>query len=163
MFFIVIAQALIAGITINAIFAFGEEVGWRGFLIKEFGEMGFWKASYLIGLIWGVWHAPIIAMGHNYPQHPGIGLIMMVLFCLLYSPIFTYIRIKTKSVLGAAILHGSLNATAGIPLMYLKGGNDLTVGIGGLAGLLVLGALNIVLFADKGLRGLLKDLVPLMS
>src|SRR5699024_7124929 len=32
---LLIGQALIAGITINAIFAFGEEIGWRGFLLRE--------------------------------------------------------------------------------------------------------------------------------
>ena len=139
-------QGLIAGITINAIAAFGEELGWRGFLQKELGYLGFWKSSVAIGLIWGVWHAPIILQGHNYPEHPQAGVFMMVIFTLLLSPIFSYVRLKAKSVIAAAIIHGSLNATVGLPLMVLKGGNDLTIGVTGLAGFLVLALANFGLF-----------------
>src|SRR5690625_5122017 len=64
-------QSLIGGITINAIFAFGEEIGWRGFLLREFQLLGFWKASLLIGIIWGVWHEPLILFArHNYSCTP---------------------------------------------------------------------------------------------
>ena len=49
-FWIALALGLIAGITINAVAGFGEELGWRGFLQKEFGFMGFWKSSLLIGV-----------------------------------------------------------------------------------------------------------------
>ena len=40
-------QGLIAGLTINAIAAFGEELGWRGFLLKAFKEMKFLKHHLL--------------------------------------------------------------------------------------------------------------------
>jgi len=62
-FWIVLIQGLFAGITINAVAGFGEELGWRGFLLREFGHMGFWRSSAIIGLIWGVWHAPIYYPG----------------------------------------------------------------------------------------------------
>src|SRR5258708_426896 len=51
-------QSLLAGIMPNSIAAFGEELGWRGFLHRELEPWGFWRASFLIGAIWGVWHAP---------------------------------------------------------------------------------------------------------
>lgn len=153
LFLLTILQSLIAGITINALFAFGEESGWRGFLLNEMKELGFWKSSIIIGLIWGLWHSPIIAMGHNYPQHPKIGILMMIIFCILYSPIFTYTKIKTKSVIGPSILHGSLNATAGITIMFLRGGNDLTIGITGISGFIGLLIVNFLLLLDKGIRG----------
>ncbi|MFC1738156.1 lysostaphin resistance A-like protein [Planctomycetota bacterium] len=134
---------LIAGVTINAVAGFGEELGWRGLLQKEFGHMGFWKSSILIGVIWGIWHAPIILQGHNYPQHPVIGVFMMTVLCILLAPIFSYVRLKANSVIAAAIIHGSLNATAGLSLIAVKGGNDLTVGVTGLAGLIVLAFMNV--------------------
>lgn len=62
-----LVQGFIAGVTVNAIAGFGEELGWRGFLLKAFKEMNFLKASVVIGFIWGIWHAPLILMGHNYP------------------------------------------------------------------------------------------------
>jgi membrane protease YdiL (CAAX protease family) len=139
-------QGLIAGISINAVAGFGEELGWRGLLLKERGFMGFWKSSIVIGIIWGIWHAPLILKGHNYHQHPFFGVFMMILFTLLWSPLFSYIRLKADSVIAAAIFHGSLNATAGLSLMFTKGGNDLIVGVTGLAGFIVLIAINIILF-----------------
>jgi membrane protease YdiL (CAAX protease family) len=137
---------LVAGPTINAIAGFGEELGWRGFLQNECAPLGFWKSSLLIGALWGVWHAPLILAGHNFPEHPKAGVFMMILFCTLYAPIFSYVRRKAKSVIAAAILHGSLNAGAGLAIMVVKGGDDLTVGVTGLAGLIVLVTVNLCLF-----------------
>ena len=143
---IALLQGLIAGITINAVAGFGEELGWRGLLQRELGYLGFWRSSALIGLIWGVWHAPIIIQGYNYPQHPLAGVLMMTIFTLLLSPIFSYVRLKAKSVIAAAIIHGSLNGTVGLAIMVIKGGNDLTVGVTGLAGFIVLAAANAGIF-----------------
>ena len=137
---------LIAGVTINAFAAFGEELGWRGFLLQEFKEMRFFKAAIIIGFIWGIWHAPWILMGHNYPQHPQIGVFMMIIWCILLTPLFLYITIKSKSVIAAAILHGTINGTYGISLMLTDGGNDLTVGMTGLAGFIALTIVLICLF-----------------
>lgn len=133
---------LIAGITVNAVAGFGEELGWRGFLQKELGFLGFWKSSAVIGVIWGVWHAPVVLLGHNYPQHRLLGVVMMTLLTLLLAPIFSYIRLKANSVIAAAIIHGTLNGTAGLSVVLVKGGNDLTVGVVGLAGFIVLACVN---------------------
>jgi membrane protease YdiL (CAAX protease family) len=145
-FWIALLQGLVAGPTINAIAGFGEELGWRGFLQKELSKLHFWKSSMMIGVIWGIWHAPIILQGHNYPQHPLVGVIMMILFTLLLSPIFSYVRIKAKSVIAAAIIHGSLNATVGLAIMPIRGGNDLTVGVTGLSGFIVLIIINLIIY-----------------
>lgn len=145
-FWLMLVQTLIAGTTINAVLAFGEELGWRGLLVRELGFMGFWKSSALIGIIWGLWHAPLILLGLNYPQHPELGVAVMTVFTLLLAPLIGYIRIKARSVIAASIFHGTLNAVPGLALMFISGGDDLTVGITGLAGLIVLAAANLLLF-----------------
>ena len=135
-----LAQGLAAGITINAAFGFGEEAGWRGFLVRELRGSSFWGASLFTGAVWGLWHAPLILQGHNYPEHPVAGVFLMILWCVLLSPIFLYIRLRTKSAVAAAVAHGTLNASAGLAVMPLAGGSDLTVGLTGLAGFFVLAA-----------------------
>jgi membrane protease YdiL (CAAX protease family) len=143
-------QAIIAGTTINAVFAFGEELGWRGFLLRGLSQMKFVKVSLIVGVVWGFWHFPLILMGHNYPQHPVAGVFMMVVFCVLFSFLFTYVTIKSKSVLAAAFIHGNLNAVAGFSIVYLKGGNDLINGITGLSGFIAIGiAILLVFLYDK--------------
>ncbi len=139
-------QGLLAGTTINAILAFGEELGWRGFLQKELGFMGFWKSAALIGVIWGVWHAPLVLEGLNYPKHPQLGILIMTAWCLALSPLFSYIRLKSGSVIAASIFHGTLNAVPGLALLLISGGNELTVGITGLAGFIVIIIADILVF-----------------
>ncbi len=135
-----LVQGMAAGITLNAAFGFGEEAGWRGFLVRELRGSSFWGASIFTGAVWGLWHALLILQGHNYPEHPVAGVFLMTLWCVLLSPIFLYIRLRTKSAVAAAVAHGTLNGTAGIAIMPLAGGSDLTVGFTGLAGFLVLAA-----------------------
>jgi len=139
-----VLQALAAAYTINAVFAFGEELGWRGYLLKAMQGKKLLFVSFITGIVWGIWHFPLILIGHNYPQHPVHGVGMMVILCILLSPLMTYIVIKSKSVITAAIYHGSINAIAGISVFYLVGGSDLTNGLTGLAGFI---ALLIITFA----------------
>lgn len=145
---IMLVQGLIAGISINAVAGFGEELGWRGFLLREYADMKFWKASLFIGFIWGIWHAPLILQGHNYAEHPVIGVLMMTIWCILLSPFFTYITLKAKSVIAAAVMHGTLNAIAALAVLVITGGNDLTVGFTGLSGFvaLILGLGGLVIY-----------------
>ncbi len=163
-FWLVMLQGLVAGATINAVAGFGEELGWRGFLQKELGPLGFWRSSLLIGFIWGVWHAPIILQGHNYPEHPVAGVFMMTAFCMLWAPILSYVTIRAKSVIAAAVMHGSLNGTAGLAILVLNGGSDQTIGVTGLAGFIVLVLANLALFvfdryvAKEPVAGLLREL-----
>jgi len=145
-FWLGLLQGLIAGVTINAVAGFGEELGWRGLLQKELAFLGFWRSSVLIGFIWGIWHAPLILQGHNYPQHPTTGVLMMTLWCMLLAPIFSYIRVKARSVVAAAILHGTLNATYGLAIVLIRGGDDLTTGVTGLPGFVVLAAVILILW-----------------
>jgi len=133
-----IFQALAAGYTVNAVFAFGEELGWRGYLLKALQGKKLFSVSFFTGIVWGIWHFPLILIGHNYPQHPIHGVGMMVILCVLLAPVMTYIVIKSKSVITAAIYHGSVNAIAGISVLYLVGGNDLTNGLTGFAGFIAL-------------------------
>ena len=131
-------SALVAGITVNAVFAFGEEAAWRGFLYRCFGDMGFWKKSLLIGVIWGVWHFPLILMGHNYPDHPVAGVFFMIVFCTLLSPVMVFLRERSGSVVVPAVAHGMMNALAALPLLFVAGYNDLLCAPTGVAGFILL-------------------------
>lgn len=141
-----LVSGLFAGITLNALFAFGEEIAWRGFLMKEFRGKKFLTVALWTGIIWGFWHAPIILNGHNYPQHPVAGVFMMVIFCLLLTPMLMYFRIKSRSVIVPAIMHGTFNGVVGLSLLLVTPANDLLYGACGLAGFIVLLLLNLCIF-----------------
>ena len=86
-----LVSGLLAGITINAVAAFGEEYGWRNYLVNALKGKNFWVACLFIGVVWGFWHFPIILMGHNYMVHRTAGVFMMVLMCLAMTPIELYL------------------------------------------------------------------------
>src|SRR5262245_13498299 len=140
---LLLAQGLLTAMTVNALAGFGEELGWRGFLQRELDSLGFWKASALIGVVWGLWHAPLIVQGFNYPQHPWAGVFFMTLGSVLLAPLFAYVCLKANSVIAASILHGATNSFSIFATMGLEGGNDLLIGVVGLAGCIVLVAVNI--------------------
>ena len=118
---LILIGGLQAGITINAVAAFGEELGWRGLLLSELAEFGFWKASLVIGVLWGVWHAPIIALGHNFPDQPMLGIILMTGATVALSPLYTYVTVRARNVLAPSVLHGTFNAIAPLTLIYVAG------------------------------------------
>jgi membrane protease YdiL (CAAX protease family) len=136
-----IVQALILGPLINVIFTMGEELGWRGFLLPRLLPLGQWKALLLSGLVWGIWHAPAIAQGHNYPDHPVLGILLMTVFCVLLGIIIGWLYLNTRSPWVAALAHGSINAWAGLPYLFLKPGFDTALGgtLTSLPGWLVMG------------------------
>jgi membrane protease YdiL (CAAX protease family) len=146
-FILTLVFGTLAGLTINGIAGFGEELGWRGLLLREFASLGFWRSSWIIGTIWGLWHLPFIVNGYNYPGHPVAGVFMMTLWTILFSPIIAYVCIRSDSVISAAIMHGAINGTAMAPAIVLKGGNSLTIGVIGLAGIIVLVVLNLLLIS----------------
>lgn len=136
----------LAGLTINAVFGFGEELGWRGLMQRDLAPWGFWKSSWLIGIVWGIWHLPFILQGHNYPGHPYVGVVAMTIWTTLFAPLIGFVCLRAESVVAAAIMHGSVNGTAIVPALVLSGGDPLLVGTMGLAGMIVLVVLNLALY-----------------
>ena len=129
---VVVAGQIMAAFTIapliNIIPAMGEELGWRGFLLPRLMHLGKWRAIGLSNVIWGFWHAPAILQGHNYPENPVLGVFLMVGFCLLIGAIFSWLYLQTESAWAPALAHGSLNATAGLPILFLAPGVNVTLG-----------------------------------
>ena len=123
-FWIVQLLLMMVAPLLNVITCFGEEWGWRGYLLpKVAGRMKFLPTVLLTGFIWGIWHAPIIVTGHNYgvgyPGYPWTGIGAMCLFCIVAGVILSYITLKTKSCWPAVFAHGMMNGTASIGVIFL--------------------------------------------
>lgn len=141
-----LVSGLLAGVTINAVLAFGEEIAWRGFLVKVLSGKKFVLAVILIGVVWGAWHFPLILNGHNYPNHPVIGVFMMILMCIGLTPILLYFRLKSGSVIVPTIMHGTLNAMMPNITLLVMPSNDLLMGGAGLAGIIVYMLVSTLIF-----------------
>ncbi|MBN1303356.1 MAG: CPBP family intramembrane metalloprotease [Anaerolineales bacterium] len=123
-----IVSAVLVAPFFNSLLALGEELGWRGFLLPRLMPLGQWPAILLSGVIWGFWHAPAVVQGLNYPGYPILGIFMMIVFCVLAGIILSWLYLNTRSPWSAALGHGSINAVAGLPVMFLVPGLDMAFG-----------------------------------
>jgi uncharacterized protein len=115
-------QGIIISPFINGFFTFGEELGWRGYLLPKLMPLGGRRAVLVSGVIWGVWHWPLIAMGHNYglgyAGWPWLGMLAMVWFTLCLGIFFAWITLRSASVWPAVIGHAAVNGIAALGLLF---------------------------------------------
>jgi len=102
---------VIVGTIINIAFAAGEEIGWRGFLAPElYKKMGYTASCLLTGVIWAVWHFPIIIAGSYLAKMPLLPqLLLLVVTLIAMSFVFSWLRLISGSVWTAVLLHASHN------------------------------------------------------
>lgn len=97
---------------------FGEEWGWRGYMMPKLMKLMGKPAAILVGgILWGLWHAPLTISGHNfgteYKGFPWLGIVLMCLYCIATNAVLTLLTEKTKSIYPACICHGMNNNICG--------------------------------------------------
>jgi membrane protease YdiL (CAAX protease family) len=135
---VAVASAVTAGWTLNGVLAMGEEYGWRGLMWDELKPYGALRANLVTGVAWGLWHAPLILQGYNYPQQPVVGVLAMVGFCMAMSPLLHALRERTSSVVPVAAAHGTFNALAITLLLLTPDADQVLAGPVGALGAAVL-------------------------
>ena len=115
---------------INMFLAIGEETGWRGWMQPRLAkQIGRARANVVTGLVWGVWHWPVIMLaGYEYQmpisQSPWYMVLAgMLLFCLVtvaLSFVLDWCYEKTGSIWAPALFHGGFNAAAGLGILFLR-------------------------------------------
>ena len=96
----------------SAVFALGEELGWRGLLFPELNKsFSFLKAASISGLIWGVWHLPgILFDGYGEGSTPFAFRFSMFLLLILFTGItMAWLWFKSGSIWAVAVFHASHN------------------------------------------------------
>ncbi|WP_334146710.1 CPBP family intramembrane glutamic endopeptidase [Microbacterium sp.] len=134
------------GALINAIPAFGEELGWRGWLLPALRPLGTWPALLLSGAIWGFWHSPVILLGYNFGRTDVTGVLFMIGGCVAWGVLLGWLRLRSASVWPAVIAHGSLNAAGGMIVIFAATQPDLALaGPLGVAAWIVIAVVVVVL------------------
>ncbi|MFC5824417.1 CPBP family intramembrane glutamic endopeptidase [Nonomuraea insulae] len=156
---LVIAQivtSVLVGPAVNAVHAFGEEWGWRGWLLPTLISLyGTRVALPLSGVIWGAWHAPVTLLGYNYPNLGPWAAAYFIGFCVVGGLVLGWLRIHSASIWPAVVAHGAMNAS--VPVILLLGDsreepNLVFAGLTGLMGWVLLAGLAFVLYRIRPLR-----------
>ena len=125
-------QALLLAPVLNLVNIFGEEFGWRAYLQPRLMPLGFRKAMLWMGLIWGIWHWPLLAMGHayglTYPGAPWLGMLVFTWFIFVTGTFFGWLAIRGGSLWPAVIAHATLNGLAPAALFLVQGSPNPLLG-----------------------------------
>ena len=156
-----IPMMLTQSIFFIAIF-FGEEYGWRAFLTPKLEKlMPEWAAYIVSGIIWGMWHKPVLDLGQNFgkelPFFPYSNYALMCLGCIFTGMIYTWLTKKSGSVFPAALAHAALDMSSGLSLIFVpkeivnEGSNIAVFGITAVAGapLLIIAVYGIIKLVSK--------------
>jgi uncharacterized protein len=144
----------LAGALLAAPLFFGEEFGWRGYLQLRVARGRPVLAAVVTGLIWGVYHYPVILVGFEGFENRLLGLIVFPVTTILLSIIFGWLRAKTGSVWAPCLAHSATNGVGGTLLayLYLGGGSFVLTSYVGVLGWIPLGLLCLGLLATGQLR-----------
>ena len=119
-----LGSALLIAPLVNSFFTFGEEFGWRGYLQPKLIPLGFRRAALIVGAVWGIWHFPVIAMGHNfglgYWGAPWTGFLVMTWFTVGAGIVIGWLALRGQSVWPAVIAHAATNGIAGAGIIFLQ-------------------------------------------
>ena len=111
---------------VNMLFAVGEEAGWRGTMYPILKEhFGIVKGRLIGGVVWGVWHWPIMLLagyeyGTTYWGAPVTGPLLFCVITIAMGILFDFLYEKTNCIWVPALCHGAINAFAGVPTLFLN-------------------------------------------
>lgn len=136
------------------VLAFGEEYGWRGYLQAEICKLGRVRGVLIVGVIWGIWHWPLILMGWSYPGYPLMGLLLTVLFTIALAVALGYVVFRTGSILLAAYLHALNDQVTGFLVFLGFKPFDPVFSFGvGIYGVVVLAGIVVLILRDPVWHG----------
>jgi membrane protease YdiL (CAAX protease family) len=124
--------AIIISPIANGLATLGEEFGWRAYLLPKLMPLGWRKAVLLLGVIWGVWHWPVIFMGYEYgmkyPGYPWAGPLLFVWIVFGFGVFLAWITLRGGSVWPAVIGHAAINGIAGLAMLGVVGSPNPLLG-----------------------------------
>jgi membrane protease YdiL (CAAX protease family) len=92
---------------VGALVTFGEEFGWRGYLLPRLMPLGQNWAILLSGVIWACWHLPLNLL---YGVNGGLqGFPFWLVWTIGLGAVLGWLRLRAQSVWPAAIMHAQVD------------------------------------------------------
>ncbi len=115
---LITAATVVAGLLVTMLATLGEEIGWRGWLWPALTPLGRLRAALVGGIIWSLWHLPVVLIGYNYPGADRAAAVAMFLLpCIAMTLLFGALTDRAGgSPLPAALAHAGINTLFGVLL-----------------------------------------------
>ena len=150
-----IAAAATVVTLFSVLTAAGEEIGWRGYMLTRLVESGVPMPIFASGVIWGLWHVPLILGGvYLAGPPPQLSALLWMVVATSFSFVFARLRLETGSVWPAIALHAAWNSIIQAALDPASSGETATLWVGE-SGILV--ALTMIAAAIISARRQLTD------
>lgn len=122
----------------NGLLGLGEELGWRGYLLPKLMVLGKLKAYLLLGVVWGLWHLPLILIGFTYPDQPFLGTLAFIALTTTFGIYLNELTLHHRSSVLAGWVHGVFNSQKlGVWALVFPSVNALIGGFAGIVGITV--------------------------
>jgi membrane protease YdiL (CAAX protease family) len=159
---VVVILALTVNVLVDCIATTGEELGWRGHLLIRLSPLGAATSAVAVGVVWGLWHAPLIALdGYEYGIRSWLLAPYFCLFTIPLALVVAWLRFSSGSVWPCVLAHAAINAPAGLIVIALsRPGNTLIAPPVGLLGTLPFWAFAAWLVVSGRLRVATEEPVP---
>lgn len=130
--------SLIVAPFINGLIAYGEELGWRGYLLPKLLPLGKSRAYIWLGIIWGLWHLPLILVGFIYPGYTSWGILMFIALTTAFGIYINELTLRYRRSILAGWIHGVFNSQRfGVWALLFPVVNPLLGGFSGIVGIVV--------------------------
>jgi membrane protease YdiL (CAAX protease family) len=150
-FVIMLAMAATIGTIMASLTAAGEEIGWRGYMLTRLIDAGVPRPVLMSGVIWGLWHVPLILGGVYLAGPPPIvSALLWMVVAISVSFVFARLRLATGSIWPAIALHAAWNSIIQVAFDPASTGPGATLWVGE-SGILVM--LTVVVAAIVVTRG----------
>jgi uncharacterized protein len=134
---------LLFGALDNFKYAAGEEIGWRGYMLTRLVDSGVRAPILMSGLVWGLWHAPLIVSGqYASGRYPLFSVCLFVVGIVAAGYVFAWLRLSSGSIWPCIWAHGAWNAVIQGAFDRSTSGPNIWVGESG-----VLTSAMLILFA----------------
>jgi membrane protease YdiL (CAAX protease family) len=105
------AAAIIVHLALGMVWAFGEETGWRGYLLPGLLGLGLWPALLLSGFLHGLWHLPLMLMTTVYLAEGARWIVVpgFLAIITLAGVAYGFVRLTSGSLWPAVAMHAAFN------------------------------------------------------
>ncbi|RNL84347.1 CPBP family intramembrane glutamic endopeptidase [Halostreptopolyspora alba] len=154
-YLVALGMFLLTVVPVTLLMTFGEELGWRGYLLPRLLPLGVWPALLLTGVIHGLWHGPQLLIQARSGWMGADSVAVFLTFVVVAGILFGWLRLASGSVWPAVVAHGANNSVTSLGFLTLSDADTPTHpvlysgGAGGAVGMVLI-LLLVGLLAARG-------------